>query len=197
MPCWKASSLCRGIRRSCPSSTRLYLVLAGMSLLSRSTLRNVKDKKNERKSFDVENYLSSDGPCRFLVFFTQHNFCQGKNPSLSLLTLLKKSSSSHAHFPFKNKNKAFRWQVGLFFRSWILLQSSQLKQSEYPASWPRPCPATSRQRHNRKPHIPLRRHWLEEQFSFPTRIQHAPPSASVIGQCSTELIWTLNVRTNC
>lgn len=30
MPCWKASSLCRGIRRSCPSSTRLYLVLLGM-----------------------------------------------------------------------------------------------------------------------------------------------------------------------
>lgn len=30
MPCWKASSLCKGIRRSCPSSTRLYLVLLGM-----------------------------------------------------------------------------------------------------------------------------------------------------------------------
>lgn len=30
MPCWKASSLCRGILRSCPSSTRLYLVLLGM-----------------------------------------------------------------------------------------------------------------------------------------------------------------------
>lgn len=30
MPCWKASSLCSGIRRSCPSSTRLYLVLLGM-----------------------------------------------------------------------------------------------------------------------------------------------------------------------
>lgn len=30
MPCWKASSLCSGILRSCPSSTRLYLVFPGI-----------------------------------------------------------------------------------------------------------------------------------------------------------------------
>lgn len=33
IPCWKASSLCRGIRRSCPSSTKLYFVLAGMLIV--------------------------------------------------------------------------------------------------------------------------------------------------------------------
>lgn len=34
IPCWNASSLCSGILKSCPSSTRLYFVFPGISTQS-------------------------------------------------------------------------------------------------------------------------------------------------------------------
>ena len=56
IPCWKASSLCKGILKSWPSSTRLYLVFPGMIAV---IIHNNKKTKKEGTTLPLKNkYIS-------------------------------------------------------------------------------------------------------------------------------------------
>lgn len=69
IPCWNASSLCRGILKSCPSSTRLYFVFPGISeeAIIPQDQRKCEDQRKRQTNHEPDRKLreeTNSGPFR-------------------------------------------------------------------------------------------------------------------------------------
>lgn len=85
IPCWNASSLCSGILKSCPSSTRLYFVFPGISTPPPQTA--AYSEKSTRKVVVV------------VVVFLRGKIIQGQKEGEKKKKANSKSGSVSACFP--------------------------------------------------------------------------------------------------